>query len=183
MTTKIAPIVVALVGNSGSGKTYASLQLGKKEGYNTIVSFTTRPMREGETNGVEHWFVSPEDVPDKSEMCAYTNFGGYEYWTTWSQFSACDCVHVYVIDEKGLVDLMSKESSPFRFHFITVKITRENLTGTDAERIARDNNRMYLSEDFYDIVLHNDSTLEEFDKKIERLHQLLLRPTNKHQII
>ena len=95
--------IIALVGDSGSGKTFASQYLQEKFGWNAIVSYTTRPMRKGEVNGRDHWFVKSLQVPPKSKMCAYTKFGGYEYWTEWNQFQTLfNCV--YVIDEKGLID-------------------------------------------------------------------------------
>ena len=48
-------IIVALVGPSGCGKTTLGKYL-KDMGFNWISSYTTRPMREGETDGVEHKF-------------------------------------------------------------------------------------------------------------------------------
>ena len=44
------PIVIAIVGPSGSGKTTMA-NIMAENGIPTIVSFTTRPMRDGETNG------------------------------------------------------------------------------------------------------------------------------------
>ena len=75
------PTIVCLVGDSGSGKTFASLHLQEVLNWNSIVSYTTRKKREDEVNGREHWFVTDKEVPDKSKMCAYTMFGGYQYWT------------------------------------------------------------------------------------------------------
>lgn len=63
-------------------------------------------------------------------MCAYTQFGGYEYWTEWNQFLTL-FPSVYVIDEKGLVDLQSKQSSSFPFDLVTITIKRDNLEGID----------------------------------------------------
>lgn len=48
-----------LCGKSGSGKD-AILKRLCKRGFTPIVSLTTRPIREGETNGVEYNFVSRE---------------------------------------------------------------------------------------------------------------------------
>lgn len=48
------------MGKSASGKDTLLNEL-KKDGFETIVSTTTRPMREGETNGVEYNFVSKEE--------------------------------------------------------------------------------------------------------------------------
>ena len=61
--------IVAIVGASGSGKTQLTLY-AKKLGYPVICSYTTRPMREGETNGVEHIFVTADKMPKKDKMLA-----------------------------------------------------------------------------------------------------------------
>lgn len=155
--------IVCLVGDSGSGKTLASLYLQEVLGWNTVVSYTTRPMRDGETDGKEHWFFNnaASKVPDKAEMCAYTVFGGYEYWTLWKQF-VNDKVNAYVIDEKGLINLRSKEQTPIRFNLVTIKINRNKKSGIDEKRIARDNDRVSLPDNFYDYVVNNDFSIESF---------------------
>lgn len=157
--------VIAIVGDSGSGKTFASMYLQETFGWKAIVSYTTRPMREGEVNGREHWFVTESDVPNKEQMCAYTVFGGYEYWTTWEQFAESTCC-MYVIDEKGLIDLMSKEQSPISFHLFTMKITRHNKEGIEQARLDRDKDRVSLSDDFYDYIINNNETIEAFRTKL-----------------
>lgn len=155
------PVIICIVGASGSGKTTASMILQKQFGWNAIVSYTTRPMRQGEKNGVDHWFVKSSQVPDKSKMCAYTKFGGYEYWTEWNQFMTLfPCV--YVIDEKGLVDLQSKESSPFPFTLITIKINRDNLSDIEEKRKERDSERIQIPDEFYDYIINNNGSMEQF---------------------
>ena len=46
------PIIITIVGPSGSGKTTMA-NIMSENGIPTIVSYTTRPMREEETNGKE----------------------------------------------------------------------------------------------------------------------------------
>ena len=162
------PIIICIVGLSGSGKTTASIILGEHFGWMPIVSYTTRPMRTGEIDGVEHWFVTPQQKPNKTKICAYTQFGGYEYWTTWDQFLSL-FPNTYVIDEKGLIDLMSCESSPFPFKLITVRIEREDLSGIDEKRKTRDTERIYLPDEMFDYVIHNDGSVERFKEKIYRM--------------
>ena len=142
--------IIAIVGPSGSGKTTISLYLYGIYGIPFVCSYTTRPMREGETDGVEHIFVTDNDVPDKSEMIAYTVFGGYQYWATKSQVKD---VTSYVIDEKGLSYLREKFGD--EFNIISVYVTREN-NDVDAERLDRDKDRILFDESEYDIVLHNN---------------------------
>ena len=118
-------------------------------------------MRKGEVNGRDHWFVKPSQVPPKSRMCAYTQFGGYEYWTEWNQFQTLfDCV--YENNEKRLIDLMAKEQTPISFQLVTIKIKRDKKDGIDEARQARDKERIELSDEFYDYVINNNESLEAF---------------------
>lgn len=171
------PTIVCLVGDSGSGKTFASLHLQQVLDWNLIVSFTTRPMREGEINGKEHWFVTDDQVPPEENMCAYTVFGGYQYWTEWSQF-AKDKANVYVIDEKGLVNLMSKEHKPFDFNIVTIKIKRQNKAGIDERRTARDKERIAIPDEKYDYVVNNNDSIEAFRATLYLIGKCIERKYN-----
>lgn len=53
------PVIVAIAGPSGAGKTVLSGML-KDEGYAEIVSITTREPRKGEVNGVHYTFVDTD---------------------------------------------------------------------------------------------------------------------------
>lgn len=75
--------------------------LRKKMNIPTIVSYTTRRKRPGETNGVEHFFIGSEQVPEGGDMLAYTVFGGEQYFALHSQVPK-DGICTYVIDEAGL---------------------------------------------------------------------------------
>lgn len=168
------PLIICIVGASGSGKTTASMILQKQFGWIAIVSYTTRPMRKGEINGKDHWFVKKNQVPPKSRMCAYTQFGGYEYWTEWNQFQTL-FPSIYVIDEKGLVDLQSKQSSSFHFRLITIKIKRDNLQGIDEKRKARDNERIHIPDKVYDYVIDNNGSMEEFRDTLYLTAQCIIK--------
>lgn len=167
-------IIIAIVGDSGSGKTFASQYLQETFGWDAVVSYTTRPMRKGEINGRDHWFVKPSQVPPHKKICAYTQFGGHEYWTEWNQFLTI-FPSVYVIDEKGLVNLMAKEQIPISFHLVSVKINRPNKDDIDKARQDRDKERISLSDDFYDYVIDNDDTLEAFKAKLHQTAQCIIQ--------
>lgn len=150
--------IVAIVGASGSGKTQLSLFL-HNHGYPVICSYTTRPMRPDETNGVEHIFVTEDSMPSKDEMLAYTYFGGYHYWAKLSQ------VHdkiptIYVIDEKGLIDLKDRWGD--LYDIVCVYIKRTNID-VDNNRMLRDNERVALEPNDIDIeIINNYGSLDDF---------------------
>lgn len=168
------PLIICIVGASGSGKTTASMMLQQQFGWNAIVSYTTRPMRKGEKNGRDHWFVKQGQMPPKNRMCAYTQFGGYEYWTEWNQFLTL-FPSVYVIDEKGLVDLQSKQSSSFPFDLVTITIKRDNLEGIDEKRKERDNERIHIPDEVYDYVINNNGSMEEFRSSLYLTAQCIIQ--------
>lgn len=150
--------IVAIVGASGSGKTQLSLYV-KRVGYPVICSYTTRPMRKDETNGVEHIFVSENQMPPKDKMLAYTFFGGYHYWSEKSQVDET-LPTIYVIDEKGLIDLKNNYGDEYKVY--CVYVTRENNT-VDQSRKDRDNDRIKIDHSDIDLnIVNNYPDLESF---------------------
>ena len=150
--------IVAIVGASGSGKTQLSLY-ANKFGYPVICSYTTRPMREGETNGVEHIFVTEDNMPTKDKMLAYTFFGGYHYWSEKSQVDN-ELPTLYVIDEKGLIDLKQNYKNEYKIFCVYVTRTDNDV---DQKRKDRDNDRVGIDPSDIDMNIVNDyPTLEDF---------------------
>lgn len=139
---EMKPVVVAVVGESGSGKTSLSLELEKYD-IPAVVSYTTRKMREGEVNGREHWFVDESDMPDKSDMMAYTFFGGNHYWTDIRDLEGKK-VLTYVIDESGLLDLYELKKQG-KIDLVYVYVKRED-NPTEQERKDRDECRKEAQE-------------------------------------
>jgi guanylate kinase len=52
--------MIVLIGASASGKTEVAKSLIKKHGFSKIVTYTTRPIRPTETNGIDYHFVTKE---------------------------------------------------------------------------------------------------------------------------
>lgn len=150
--------IVAIIGDSGSGKTQLSLYVNRL-GYPVICSYTTRPMRKDETDGVDHIFVSDDNMPSKDKMLAYTFFGGYHYWAEKSQVDD-KLPTLYVIDEKGLVELKDRYSN--EYNIFCVYVTRYN-NDVDSERKERDKDRIKLDPLSIDMNIINDyPSLEDF---------------------
>ena len=142
---KFKPYVICIVGESGSGKTTLS-RIFDELGVKAICSYTTRRMRDGEVNNLDHIFVSQDEFNElklnyEDPMVAYTNYGGFEYCTTLSQFKAHEgCC--YVVDEPG-VNYMHKHFSDVLnivpiYVFAGDKVLERGVT---EERIARDRTR------------------------------------------
>ena len=148
--------IIAVVGKSGSGKTSLCNYLRTKYGIPYIVSYTTRHMRDGESNGADHIFVTENDMPPKDQMLAYTNFGGNHYWALHIQVKNPVC---YTIDEKGLIELKEKWSD--RYNIVSVYIDRKEC-GVDKDRSDRDKDRVKIPKKDFDLVIKNNGKLDDF---------------------
>jgi guanylate kinase len=112
--------IICVVGESGAGKDTIvnnAIQLSKKEYKNMrlkpIVSYTTRPKRERETDGVEHYFISTEKAHElltTQQIIAYTKIHdktsgveGFEYFATIENIGDSN---IYIIDPNGIAYLM-----------------------------------------------------------------------------
>ena len=94
--------ILCIVGRTGSGKNYISERLSTILDYPLVVSHTTRPKRDNETNGVEHWFDSKEEFDDlmqNNTVIAYTKIGEYEYCALLEDIGDNA---IYIIDPHGI---------------------------------------------------------------------------------
>jgi len=163
--------IICIVGESGSGKTTLSRYMAER-GFGLVCSYTTRVMRPGETDGVEHIFVSEDEMPEKNQMIAYTYFGGHHYWATISQISEDNTI--YVIDEDGIRFLRSKFSD--MFNIFAVYIRRDDRGDIDADRKGRDCCRTLLDESEYDLIINNEGCLDSFlEDATEKITDALLK--------
>lgn len=156
--------IVCIVGPSGSGKTTLANIASKELKIPTLCSYTTRPKRDNEINGIDHFFVSKEEMPTKDKMLAYTKFGDYEYWASIEQIPI-DKPIIYVIDEKGLLMLIEEWGDKYEIVSMLIKRDKKLLIETvGEERVKRDHSRVKIDEDSYDAVISNNGSLTEFLK-------------------
>jgi len=66
-----------IIGRSGSGKTTIVNEL-VKFGWNKVVTCTTRPMREGEVDGVDYHFVSEEEFDNMNHKGVFLETTSYD---------------------------------------------------------------------------------------------------------
>ncbi len=77
-------LAVVVSGPSGTGKTTLCRLLVERYGYELSLSVTTRPPRQGETDGVDYHFVSREafrDAARRGEFLEYSEHFGHAYAT------------------------------------------------------------------------------------------------------
>ncbi len=80
---------IVVVGESGSGKSSVVCQL-EGMGYNRIIPYTTRPIRENEKDGVDYHFIKEEEALQmltRQEFAEYEVFNGWIYGTKKSDYT------------------------------------------------------------------------------------------------
>lgn len=148
-------MLYVIVGETGSGKDTIARYLDMKYNIPMVVSYTTRPKREGETDGVQHYFISPEEMhklTEKGGLLAYTKFPktGYEYCATEDCLKDRDMS--YILNPDG-VSWLKKHSDFNEFKVIGVSLSKE-------ERIKRAKAR---GDEVSAITARIDSEQEQFD--------------------
>lgn len=68
--------LIVLVGESASGKSSIEKEL-IDFGYNPIISYTTRPAREGEVDGVDYHFITDKEFNSMKEKGEFAEVGKY----------------------------------------------------------------------------------------------------------
>lgn len=82
-----------IMGKSSSGKDtiYKKLISDESLGFNEIVGYTTRPIREGETDGKEYFFVSEDKMNDMKNAGKIIEHRAYNtVYGVWNYFTADD---------------------------------------------------------------------------------------------
>lgn len=95
--------IIALIGKAGAGKDTIAQELVKRNpSWNMIVSCTTRPRREGEVDGVNYYYLTPDEFIQKilnGDMLEATCFNDWNYGTMAS--SLREGVNVGVFNPTG----------------------------------------------------------------------------------
>lgn len=93
-------ILFCIVGETGSGKDSIAKKVAGDGG--VLVSYTTRPKRESDINGVHHWFVSDEEmdrIEKEEKMIAWTKTGDVRYCATLEKLNGA---RIYIVNPDGI---------------------------------------------------------------------------------
>jgi len=152
--------IICLVGPSGAGKTCGTFAVAWNLSLHVLCSCTTRPMRDDEADGIDHWFKKKCNI-SHDDILAYTKYGNYEYWVPLADLTMSERdTFLYVIDEDGLIDLKKRFGD--QFNIKSIYITREDLNTISDERRDRDKSRTKLPLSSYNACVENNGSLDHF---------------------
>jgi guanylate kinase len=171
---KAKPLIICIVGESCSGKSFLADILEYGHGISMIASRTTRERRSEWEDG--HIFVTDEEFDgyQRKDMLAYTQWPDATNVDKTVRYCCLkgdvyDKVMSYVIDEYGLQYL--KENWSDKYTIFSVRLfasESDRIAVGGAERVARDEGKFNLSEKYFDYFIDNDYT-EAFEQKAEAL--------------
>lgn len=126
--------LIALIGESGSGKDSILNHIVENYDFHGIVPYTTRPKRKGEIDDVNYHFVSIEKFQHLVEigrMVEYTSFNNWFYGTGDDDFVS-DRINIGVFSPAGLGALINHPDIDLRSY---------RIYAADKERLLRQLNR------------------------------------------
>lgn len=168
--------LLTIIGESCTGKSELETRISK-QGYHKAVSFTTRPMREGEVDGLDYHYITNEEF-DKLEKdgklyekTEYTVDGElWRYGLTKDSFSQ-DKPNVAVINFEGLKQLLDREELKGR---IFVLVMQSEIDDRINRYLKRENVDIYSNKHSKNSSVVKDRLLQRIiqdhrDFKIENL--------------
>lgn len=174
--------MILLVGKSATGKDTIRQQLNNL-GIPSIVTYTTRPMRDGEINGVTYHFVDKSRFRSLDIMGHFIETTSYNVATgeTWYYGSALEDLKdntVMIVNPDGLKIIKDRLGDKAVSFLITAKdetiknrqIKRGDNTKEAARRLEADNRDFKNINEYIDFSLRSDIGLEPSE-----LAQLILR--------
>lgn len=74
-------MIVVLVGESASGKsTVAKILEQEQPNFSKVVTYTTRPMRKGEIDGIDYHFINDDEFNKLIEQDFFVEYASYRDW-------------------------------------------------------------------------------------------------------
>lgn len=175
--------MIIIIGKTASGKDTILKKLVTKHGYKKITTYTSRPMRQGEKQGVTYHFVPEDDFKEKvdnnffAEWKTYsTEFGIWYYGTALEDLENADDKTAIILTPDGYRDIVSRLSTKPKVIYIyannsTIKqrlLARGDDKNEAQRRLEHDNIDFKGVENEVDRIFYNnkDSNIDDVVKDI-----------------
>lgn len=172
--------IIILIGKSSSGKDTLARILEKEHGYKFIVSTTTRPMRQGESQKNPYYFVSNEEfvnLIDNNKLIEYRTYNTlvdnipalWYYGVEKTEVNNQD-KYVVVLDIIGLKEFQKEFGNRVTSFYIDVNdnerkrrcLSRGDFNESEWNRRLEDDNRVFSPKVINE---HVDYVISSYDNK------------------
>ena len=150
---------IILVGAGGSGKDYARTKLQKRN-LKYSISYTTRPARENEADGVDYHFIDKDTFEYmilSDQLLEYDEFNGWYYGSSKQAWIDYD---LYILTPPGIRKLSEEQRNQAFIIYLDIpeEVRRERLSKRrDADSVER---RIQADKEMFD-------TFTDFDIRIK----------------
>ena len=175
-------MLVILVGKTASGKDSVVKEL-VNNGWNKVVTYTTRPMRKGEINGLTYHYISNEEFEHKIKEDFFLEYKSYTVanGSTWYYGSVLNndytsSNYVIILTPQGYKDFLKTKIPHLAFYIyannktIRKRLKKRGDSKDEAERrLKQDNVDFKDVHTLVDKIIYNnlENTIEEVVNKIE----------------
>jgi guanylate kinase len=132
--------LVILIGHSASGKDTIMNKIVELKNLKPVISYATRPIREGEVNGIAYNFISEEEFQEKLKSNFFIETSNYRGWNYGMAKTDCGEDRIVVVDPCGFRTLRREGIKTISF-FIDVpereRLMRLAIRGDDITELCR----------------------------------------------
>lgn len=175
--------MIIVLGKTCSGKDTIVNQLISKHGYQKCITYTTRPMRDNEEDGIAYHFISTEKFKRRIEEGFFieykiynTESGSWYYGTALQDFKKADNKTIVILTPQGYRDITNKLKVKPKSIYIyannsTIKsrlLKRGDEISEAKRRVENDNKDFFGVENEVDKIIYNndycsiDEVVEKF---------------------
>lgn len=172
--------MIILVGESASGKSTIEKELCKC-GYSKLISYTTRPPRDGEIDGVDYHFISFERFHELQMNNFFAEIGEYRNWYYGSAIEDCTDTKVAVLTPHGFRQMKKYEALDIFSFYINIprrdRMIKILQRGDDVDEcIRRSQSDVGMFDglsDEVDFVINNEGYIKSPDEIAEYIVQAI----------
>lgn len=175
--------MIVLCGESASGKSSIEKNLVDNYGFEKVVSYTTRPPRQGEIDGIDYHFINEEQFWELKEQNFFAEVAQYRGWNYGTAKKDCTDDKVAVLTPHGLRQVSKLKNINVVSFYINVprrdRLIKILQRGDNIEEAYRrslsDVGQFDGIEDEVDFVINNN----DYQKNIDEMTKEILNNLNK----
>ena len=170
--------MIVLVGESASGKSSIERHLVDYYDYKKVVSYTTRPPRDGEVDGVDYNFIDVEKFAKLKSEGYFAETATYRDWHYGTAKEDCTDDKIAVLTPHGLRQISKIDGINVTSFYINVprrdRLIKILQRGDNIEEAYRrslsDVGQFDGIEDEVDYVIHNDGYQKSIAQMAQEVH-------------
>ncbi len=169
--------MIILVGASATGKSVIAKQLFDKYNIKKVITYTTRPMRDGEINDVDYHFIDKEDFINKMDNNYFIETAMYNnnyYGTAYEDISRDK---VLIVEPNGANVYYEKlKDKVIIFYLQASESERKKRMEIRGDSIDNINKRLKSDVEYFDFnkFKHIDLVINTENKSIENISDIIM---------